>query len=84
MKSIRQAFRRLGTRFPPAAKRCLVVLTGLRQIDESFGRALRWRFLPFVPIWFVLAAERSAWFLAPLPIVVGLMWFQTRNHRNGM
>ena len=52
-------------------------------MDESFGRALRRRFLPFAPIWFVLAVERSAWFLAMLPISAGLMWFQTRRRRNG-
>ena len=44
-----------------------------------FVRALRWRVLPFAPIWVVLAAERSVWFLAMLPISVAAIWFQTRN-----
>lgn len=52
-------------------------------MDESFGRALRRRFLPFAPIWFVLAVERSAWFPAMLPISAGMMWFQTRRRRSG-
>lgn len=52
-------------------------------MNESFGWALRRRFLPFAPIWFVLAVERSVWFLTMLPISAGLMWFQTRTARNG-
>ena len=57
----------------------------MKQVNESFGHALRWRFLPFAPICFVLAAERSAWFLAALPISVAAIWFQTRHlQRSGM
>lgn len=51
----------------------------MKQVNESFGHALRWRFLPFAPLWFVLVAERSAWFLVVLPIGVAAIWFQTRH-----
>ena len=50
---------------------------------DSFGRAPRRQFLPFAPIWFVLAVERSAWFLAMLPVCLGTIGLRTRNRGGG-